>query len=341
MPGPRWVALFATIAGLHAATAAHAADPDSPHVANPDSTHAADPDPATLDKAKALFNEGAAAYKASRYDDAVERFLEADRIAPSSALSYNVARAYEKLNEEARALQYYRDYLRRGAAAQNAEEVRKRVTELEATLASRGVQQLTVVSEPSGATLRVDGRLVGATPWTGELAPGQHQIVVSKPGRADESRAFDLPTTTAAYLELALPMQSLESSSSTESAAPQSTVEDESRENGSGMLRAGPWITLGAGGAALLGAGVFELMRRSAENEAESASQAKYREPYDRMQSHQTTARVLAGVGGALVVAGGVWALLADAGGDDDERANAATLGCTTTSCLGSMTVRF
>lgn len=328
IPGPRWIAFSAMLAALHLAPCAHATEP---------STEA-------LDRAKALFNEGAAAYKAARYDDAVERFLEADRIAPSSALSYNVARAYEKLNEEARALQYYRDYLRRGPAAQNSDEVRKRILELEGLLSSRGVQQLTVSSEPSGATVRVDGRLVGTTPWTGELAPGKHQLVVSKSGHAEQSRAVDLPLAKATYVELSLPEQSLGSSSNAGTGVTlPPAVGEESEDKSSGMLRAGPWITLGAGGAALLGAGTFELMRRSAENEAESASQAEYREPYDRMQSHQTTARVLAGVGGALVVAGGVWALLVHADGDGEKRetANAATLGCTTSSCLGSMTVRF
>jgi hypothetical protein len=70
-------------------------------------------------------------------------------------------------------------------------------------------------------------------------------------------------------------------------------------------------VTLGAGGAAL-GAGlVFELMRRSSEEQAEGeTTQIGYKEALDEMESRRTTARVLAGVGGALIVAGGTLLLI-------------------------------
>ena len=51
----------------------------------------------------------------------------------------------------------------------------------------------------------------------------------------------------------------------------------------------------------------FELARRSAEDAAKKDdTQVGYKEKLDREQSRQTTARVLAAVGGALVVTGGV-----------------------------------
>jgi hypothetical protein len=79
------------------------------------------------------------------------------------------------------------------------------------------------------------------------------------------------------------------------------------RENTSDGFGIWPWVTLGAGGAALGGALVFELLRRGAESDAESDdTQIGYQDALDTMESHQTTARILAGVGGALVITGGV-----------------------------------
>jgi hypothetical protein len=66
-------------------------------------------------------------------------------------------------------------------------------------------------------------------------------------------------------------------------------------------------LVIGAGGAVLGGAVTFELLRQSAERDAEQdATQIGYKDKLDTMQSRRTTARVLAGVGGALVVTGGV-----------------------------------
>jgi len=65
------------------------------------------------------------------------------------------------------------------------------------------------------------------------------------------------------------------------------------------------WVALGAGGAALVGAGVAELVRRDAENDARTApDQIAYADQYDRMRSSQTAARVLLVTGGVLAVTG-------------------------------------
>jgi hypothetical protein len=68
-----------------------------------------------------------------------------------------------------------------------------------------------------------------------------------------------------------------------------------------------PWVTLGAGGAALGGAVVLELLRDGSEDRARrERTQIGYHEALEQMQSRQTASRVLAGLGGALLVGGGV-----------------------------------
>ena len=62
----------------------------------------------------------------------------------------------------------------------------------------------------------------------------------------------------------------------------------------------------------MLGGAVgFEFARRGAESDAEGdKTQIGYKESFDKMQSRQTTARVLGAVGGALVITGGVLLVL-------------------------------
>jgi hypothetical protein len=107
----------------------------------------------------------------------------------------------------------------------------------------------------------------------------------------------------------------------------------EGREEAS--LQPWPWVAVGAGGAALAAAGVFELLRLDAESEAKSARyQTDYYEDRERMSSRQTAARVLLGVSAVLVLTGGVLALI-DGAAVDTEHAPVA-LGCDTTTCVGT-----
>jgi hypothetical protein len=104
-----------------------------------------------------------------------------------------------------------------------------------------------------------------------------------------------------------------------------------------------PWIVAGAGAATLVGAGVYELLRRDAEQDAEDAeSQWEAHDQFERMSSHQKTARVLAGVGALLVVGGGVLAVVN--GSRESDHAAPATpvaLGCDGSACVGTWSGRF
>jgi len=108
--------------------------------------------------------------------------LDAHRIYPTPQLLFNVAKAYDKLGVPARALAFYREYLRGLPNAPDASEVASRVRELEAALSQRGMQQFTVLTDPPRAVLAVDGMPVGVTPWTGETWPGVHRLTVTLDG---------------------------------------------------------------------------------------------------------------------------------------------------------------
>jgi tetratricopeptide (TPR) repeat protein len=293
--------------------------------------------------AKKYYERGVEAYRKQRFEEAIQLFLSADRLAPRPALSFNVARAYQKLGEPARELQYYREYLRRGADAGNRKEVERRVRDLQAALAKRGLQQVSVRSNPAGATVSIDGEVRGTTPWTGELPIGSHQLQAQHQGHQSLEVSLTLDAKRAQDLELALPPVASDEALQTASApagahgsvgprADLSSAADESAEEG---LQPWPWVAVGAGGATLAAAGIFELLRRGAESDAEGARyQTEYYDNRDRMSSHQTTARVLLGVSAVLMLSGGVLALV-DGAAANTEPVPVA-LGCDTTTCIGT-----
>lgn len=309
-------------------------------VANPSSDAGDDsPTPARTD-AEAHYARGVEAYREQHYELAIEQFLRADVLAPRAALSFNVARAYEKLHEPSRALQYYRDYLRRGADASNRDEVTRRVRELQAALAERGVQQVTVRSKPSGAAVFIDGKRRGETPWTSELPLGTHQLQARRDGHRPVDVALTLDASRAQDLELELPAIDAADTLRTGghgSVGPRMNTaaasEGHVRERGS--LQPWPWLALTAGGATLAAAGVFELLRRDAEADATRAHyQTDYYDDRERMNSRQTTARVLLGVSAVFLVTGGVLAFVD--GAPPRPEYPPVALGCDPTTCLGT-----
>lgn len=266
--------------------------------------------------ARERFRQGVAAYAGGHYMDAIALFREADQIAPSAALSFNVARAYDKLGDVSGALEWYRDYLRRAREATDRSDVQRLVDSLEQRLKSKGVQQVTVLSQPRGATVQLDGQPVGVTPFTTDVKPGVHRVAVSMRGYADIEREFLLPPDDALDVDMRLervdpddPADSEPAPGLGRMALPQSRpmgLIDESPlpARRSWMPIAG-WVGVGAGTAALGGALVFEVLRRDAVDAARrDDTQVGYSDKLQTVENRRTAARVLAGTGGVLVVAG-------------------------------------
>src|SRR6188768_3546990 len=62
------------------------------------------------ERAKALYEQAAAAYSARRHFEAIELFRQSAAIEPSPLLSYNMALAYEEAGDLRNALKYFREY---------------------------------------------------------------------------------------------------------------------------------------------------------------------------------------------------------------------------------------
>lgn len=318
-------------------------------------SNAAAPDPTSeagkKAEGKARYERGAEAYTAGRFKDAIDFFLQADALAPSAALSFNIARAYEKIGDDASTLQWYRDFRRRAPDAKNGPEVDERIRALEGVLAKKGIQQLTVFSRPLGATVIVDDQPMGVTPYTGQLPPGTHKVVLSLRGYLDSEQKVELAADRARDLDVPLVpgRQGVAEAPTNTTATPQPAgtapvgTAPSDKSSSSAKFGIWPWVGLGAGAAVLGGSLGFELARRSAEKDAEQDNtQVGYKEKLDSERTRQTTARVLAAVGGALVVTGGTLLVIQLTSRDaSTERSARVGMGCLPGACSVDLRGRF
>jgi hypothetical protein len=99
-------------------------------------------------------------------------------------------------------------------------------------------------------------------------------------------------------------------------------------------------VGMAAGGAALIGAGAFELLRKGSEDDAKKdPTQIGYADHVDTMESQQTVARVLLGTGIVLAATGGVLFFLGSK--KSSENATAFDVGCAPGGCVTTVRGRF
>ena len=162
------------------------------------------PEAEAKEQARVLFQQGVAAYRDGKFYEAVAIFLQTQRVYPDTQLCFNIARAYENLGNASAALRYYRDYLRQADRPSDGEEVKERVRKLSQQIAQRGVQQLTVLSQPDSATVLLDGKPVGITPWTSETYPGKHRLALTLDGHAGQDQVIEVDAYEARDVQLVL-----------------------------------------------------------------------------------------------------------------------------------------
>ena len=202
---------------------------------------------------------------------------------------------------------------------------------LEEATGRTGVQQVTVLSEPRGATVVMDRQPVGVTPWTGNLTPGMHHAglsqrvtprsIASSSWRQIERRGPFSPRSirkppSPHDLRPSHSRNWLRSSSNRRRrprrprpvapSHPSNQIPADSGSTHTPLVTWG-WVALGTGGAALGGALIFEILRRDAQNDARHQStQIGYANEIDTMESRQTASRILLGTGAALAATGGI-----------------------------------
>lgn len=131
-------------------------------------------------QARSLGREGGRAFRDKQYDVALARFLAAWKLVQHPNLAVNIGRTYEKLGDLEKGLAFCRRAL-------ESPELPPRTQKAAAGCVARIRPQISapvfdVRSTPPGATVRVDGVIVGKTPWRGEVAAGKRQVDINLDG---------------------------------------------------------------------------------------------------------------------------------------------------------------
>jgi tetratricopeptide (TPR) repeat protein len=204
MSAIRSVLMFCVLSCSSSVAANAVAEPKKPAPQSEAKPDLGEPEAVAKARARLLFEKGVSAYREGRFYDAVDIFIETNRLYPDPKLSFNVGKAFEGLGNQPGALRYYREYLRRLPDAPDARDVESHVHQLEQALSQKGLQQLTVLSTPDGATVKLDGQAVGVTPWTGESFAGKHRIVLEAAGHMRHESVIELDPHRARDFNLEL-----------------------------------------------------------------------------------------------------------------------------------------
>ncbi|MDI7269749.1 MAG: PEGA domain-containing protein, partial [Myxococcota bacterium] len=131
----------------------------------------------TVTRARVHFTAGRAAMEAERWEEALTEFSAANDLLPAARALYNVGLALRKLGRDIEALRTYRTYLTTYAAPTSERDITER-REVENVVEEirDAVGSVRVNVAVSGATVFVDGRLLGPSPLSEpvEMIRGQH-----------------------------------------------------------------------------------------------------------------------------------------------------------------------
>ncbi len=141
-------------------------------------------------RARKLFEKGELYYQQGEFKKALGFYMKANRTFRHPAFVFNVAQCHRLLEHYRKALFFYRLFLSERPNASNAEEVRKRIGQMEKKLKEQkarlqAVGRVSIISRPQGAAVRVDrftGPAAGTTPVILKLKAGEHLVLLDKPG---------------------------------------------------------------------------------------------------------------------------------------------------------------
>lgn len=153
--------------------------------------------------AQVHLDRGLAAFNAKNYAVAHEEFTESSKLAPTQPNPYRwLALTEVQLGDCARAQGNIDAFLARVAKEDARREEMLRLRDL-----CTRTGTLAIRTTPEKAQLRIDGARVGASPFRGTFAVGDHTVVAEAPGYASSARdvALVAGATVDVHLELARP----------------------------------------------------------------------------------------------------------------------------------------
>jgi hypothetical protein len=155
-------------------------------------------------RAKELFAAGQKLYKADRYAEAIVKFEAAYAAKPHPVIYFNIARCYEQLGDAPKAIKAYKDYLRLSPEAKDRAAVNESVAALERKVTEKAIVRLTVMTDPPGARVDIDGKPASGSPPMAELQAGVHKVLVSQDGYEKVERTVTTSAGQAVDLNISL-----------------------------------------------------------------------------------------------------------------------------------------
>jgi tetratricopeptide (TPR) repeat protein len=153
------------------------------------------------ERARVLFREANKLYSRGMYLDALQKYRDARALYPSFKIDLNIGATLDALGRRTEAAAFIERFLVQSASApaEIIDAARSRLEELRKKLG-----RVRVTSLVEGATLWVDGKAVGTTPFELPvyLEPGRHAFKLERAGHEPVSRDLDLGAGEQATLDL-------------------------------------------------------------------------------------------------------------------------------------------
>lgn len=154
-----------------------------------------------LSRARVLDQQGARAYAEGRYSDAIRYFEEAYRLGAPPVELWNIAKCHDRIDQPENAAQDLERYL---AIPDLPKSDREEAHQMLEAIRKRG-SSLTVTSSPDGASVVLDGKPVpGKTPVTTTVAPGRHEVGLTRGGYAAYGTSFEAKYGRAVIVDATL-----------------------------------------------------------------------------------------------------------------------------------------
>jgi hypothetical protein len=229
----------------------------------------------TKAQARSLFGEGVAAFERGDFENALESFTQAYRLAPHPAVRVNMANCYEQLGRFAEAAFNYRRFLEESGA--NVDPAQRRDVEEAALRMERKFGTVLIETDPPDVSLSIDGAsALRGLDGRVQLKAGPHLLRATKPGFENVEQSVDVQGGTDQQVKLQLspvevapaPLPLQEEPGEQVDYRPQSQPEQSGERSG---LRMAMWTSLSVGALFGIGAGVTGGLALKAQSDFDSA----------------------------------------------------------------------
>ena len=294
--------------------------------------------------ARGHFDRGVAAFNEGRFAEAALEFESAYKLSPAPVVLYNIGQVDVALGRSVEAVDAFERYLADGATTISAERRAEVQAEVEKQRTQIGT--IAIQTDPAGASIRIDGRLVGTTPLPSpvRVAAGKHTVEARLAGYSPQDRDVDVPGTKQLRTEIKLipafanELPLAPRAPTVQAAQPHvgpvavspplvaAPEQPQAAERSPNWLRLSGYALGGLGVAAVVtGAVVADESANSAndaENRAVSATKSspvtqadvtsydQAKADFNSAKSHNRVGWAIVGIGTAAVIGGGVMVLI-------------------------------